>query len=37
VVQELKLEATPEEIWAQVQHQRAQATQQEAACAAGAD
>jgi len=31
VVQELKLEATPEEIWAQVQRQRAQAAQREAA------
>lgn len=31
VVQELKLEATPEEVWAQVQKQRAQAAQEEAA------
>ena len=30
VVQELKLEATPEEIWAQVQKQRAQAAEEEA-------
>ncbi len=31
VVAELKLEATPEEVWAQVQRQRAQAAQEEAA------
>ena len=31
VVQELKLEATPEEVWAQVQRQRAQVAQEEAA------
>ena len=30
VIQELKLEATPEEIWAQVQRQRAQAAREEA-------
>jgi len=36
VIQELKLEATPDEIWAQVQRQRAQKAAEDAAAQAAA-